>query len=187
MTRPKDSFFANAALHFCLGAVVSGALVSVFWSTAWSANQAQSIDEYKTLLNKTPLLMGQAAAETTKGLMQRMMTAHHRQDAAAEIAELAEDYAWIGVSEAGYQEMVTGRDVAAAATRNLYASEYMKDYLGVEANPIAIVGNIGVQLEHENFRNKDGSVKTTSSLVIYEVRQGKLLRLWAYMPTSDDH
>jgi hypothetical protein len=187
MSRGKKPFMASAALNFFLGATVGVALTSVFWSSAWSSNQAQSIDEYMRLLDATPLLMDRRSSETTRALMQRMMSAHHRQDAEAEISELAEGYAWIGVSEVGYQEMASGRDVAAAATRNLYISEYMKDYMGVEAKPIAIVGNIGVQLEHENFRAKDGSVKTTTSVTVYEVRQGKLLRLWAFTPTSADH
>lgn len=188
MTRATRSKFARAVLPFCLGAAVSAAIAIVALPRAWSASQLQSIDEYTALLNAAPLLMDGQDAAATKELMRRMMTAHHRRDVEGEIAELAEDgYAWIKVSEIGYQELASGRDVAAAANRNFYASDHAKNYLGATAQPIAIVGNFGVQLEHENFREPDGQVKTTSAMTVYEVRQGKLQRLWAFTPTSADH
>ena len=151
------------------------------------AAETREAQVYIRLLDKTPSLFAPKEAEDTKTLMARMMTAHHNQDSDAEIAELADNYAWIAVSEAGYQERASGKQIAAEMTRNLYASDYMKDYMGAKVQPIAIVGNIGVQLEHENFRDKTGQVKTTTALSVYEVRQGKLLRLWAFLPTSADH
>lgn len=172
---------------FFLGVIIGGATIAALVPIAQSANQVQSLKDYTQLLDKTPLLFAPEEAAVTKALMARMMAAHHRQGSEAEIAELADSYAWVAVSEAGYQERASGKDIVAQMTRNLYASDYMKDYMGAKAQPIAIVGNIGVQLEHENFRDKTGNIKTTTALNIYEVRQGKLLRLWAFMPTAADH
>ena len=146
----------------------------------------QSFDEYKALLDDLPLLIDPRQARTTKGVMERTMLAHHNMDTDAAIAELDENYAWMRVFQGSAAAAVSGREVAREVTNNVYGGDYLHDYLGSDAQPIAIIGNLGVQLETENFKNEDGSLRTSTSVSIYEIKDGKLWRLWAFTPTEPD-
>lgn len=147
----------------------------------------QSFEEYKALLDKVPSLLDSPLAETTKGVMERSMRAHQNMDTDAAVAELSEDYAWMRVFEGSATAAVSGREVAREITYNVYeGSDYLHDYLGSDSRPIAIVGNLGIQLEIENFKNEDGSLRVSKSVSIYEIKDGKLWRLWAFVPAEPD-
>ena len=138
------------------------------------------------MLYEVPVLLDSELAQITRGVMDRSMTAHDNRDTDAAIAELAEGYAWMHVFEEGYQEVVSGLETVEKVTRDLYEGDALKDYLGANSQPIAIVGNLGVQLDLDIFENEDGSQNVTKTLSIYEVRDGKLLRMWAFFPTDPD-
>jgi len=144
----------------------------------------QSLDQYNALLDKVPVLTDTSQAQVTKGVMKRSMLAHHNRDTDAAVAELAEDYAWMRVFEGGAVAAVSGREVAREITNNVYGGDYLHDYLGSDSQPIAIVGNLGIQLETENFENEDGSLRVSTSVSIYEIKDGKLWRLWAFIPSE---
>jgi hypothetical protein len=173
---------------FSGGVMVAAVVLLVASNLASSSNIAQSYDEYAALLDKVPTLLDPGQAEETKAIMRRTMLAHHRRDTDAAIAELGEDYSWNRIVEAGAVTLTKGRETAEAVTRNLYEkSDYLeKYYLGSESTPLAVVGNLGVQLEIENYKNEDGSTRVTKSLVIYEMKHGKLWRLWGFVPIEDD-
>jgi hypothetical protein len=167
------------------GGAITGAVVMLLASRfAASSNVVQSFDEYAALLDHVPMLLDPAQAEMTRGIMRRTMLAHHRRDTDAAIAELGEDYSWNRILESGAVTLSKGRDTAEKVTRSLYeGSDYLeKYYLGSDSTPLAIVGNLGVQLEIESYRNDDLTTRVTKSLVIYEVKDGKLWRVWGFVP-----
>jgi hypothetical protein len=67
-------------------------------------------------------------------------------------------------------------------TKNLYESDFFDQYLGLESIPLAVIGNLGVQYEVERFLQDDGSTHIMKTLAIYEIKDGKLWRLWAFPP-----
>lgn len=152
--------------------------------SAWSSGANQSLDDYAQLLMNAPVFVDAAEADSTRSLMSRMMDAHHRRDGVAEVAELHDDYSYVLVTDEAVTTLAESRDMARQMTENLYQSDYMKNYQGVVATPIAIVGNIGIQLEVERFAFDDGETTKTTTLSIYETKDGKLLRLWAFRPAT---
>ena len=172
--------------HLVVAAAIGAAIALSASSAVRSAYQAQSIDEFERLLDQVPVLLDPNAAQATRGVMKRSMVAHANRDANAAIAELGEGYAWIAVSEDGYQEMVSGRETAAEATRNLYQGDGLKNYLGATSTPIAIAGNFGIQVDYDNFQKADGSIEVKKTLSVFEVRGGKLLHLWSFWPGATE-
>ena len=176
----------NRSIHsicMCFAAILGAC---IFATSAWSQNQLQSYDEYKELLDEAPVFLDTQLAEAVKGVIDRSYVAHDKRDTDASLAELGEGYSWIKVSAEGPREMAKGLEITRELTRNLYESDFFDNYLGVDARPIAVIGNIGIQLEIEKFQNEDGSVKVMNTLAIYEIRDGKLWRLWAFAPTTSE-
>lgn len=171
----------NNAFHFIGGAAVS-AVLAVVVSTAMSKNDPQSFDQYQKLIDDAPVLLNEDLADATRSLMKRSMQAHHAQDAAALIADLGDDYSFYSVSEDGPVALAESKEIAAEMTVNLYQSDYMKNYAGVKSTPIAMVGNIGIQLDVEAFEFEDGSREEMTILSLFETQDGKLKRLWAFYP-----
>jgi hypothetical protein len=177
----------HSTYGFACGAATTAVFLLMASHLAKSSNAVQSYDEYAALLDRVPTHLDAHQAATTKAIMRRTMLAHHNRDTDAAIAELGEDYSWNRIVATGAVTLAKGRDTAEAVTRRLYeGSDYLeKHYLGSESTPLAVVGNLGVQLEIENYRNDDDSTRTTQSLVIYETKNGKLWRLWGFVPIEE--
>lgn len=173
------------AFHF-IGGVVVSAVLAVVVTTAMSKNDPQSFDQYQQLIDEVPVLLNADLADAAKSLMKRSMQAHHDQDAEALIADLGADYSFYSVSADGPAPLAESREIAAEMTINLYQSDYMKNYAGVKSTPIAIVGNIGIQLDVEAFEFEDGSREEMTILSLFETQDGKLKRLWAFYPDVGD-
>lgn len=170
--------------HLVLAAIMGSVMTLTVTSVAWSRYEAKSPEEYRKLLYEVPVFLDPELVEVTRGVMERSMVAHNNRDTDAAIAELAEGYSWMGVVDGGYQEMVSGRDTVEQVTRDLYEGSALDNYSGADSYPIAIVGNFGIQLDLDLYENEDGSQKITTSLNVFEVRDGKLLRLWAFFPSE---
>ncbi|MEQ8509102.1 MAG: hypothetical protein RIB43_08865 [Rhodospirillaceae bacterium] len=170
--------------YFVGGMILSAALM--LSSTVWTKNTPQSFAEFERLVDAAPVLLNPALAEETRALMKRTMLAHHQQDTAALIADLHEDYTFYSVSEDGPMALAESREIAAEMTANLYQSDYMKNYIGVKSQPIAIVGNIGIQLDVEGFAFDDGTTEMHTLLTVLELKDGKILRNWAFNPETGE-
>ncbi|MEQ8734273.1 MAG: hypothetical protein RIC29_05065 [Rhodospirillaceae bacterium] len=168
--------------YFAGGMIVSATLM--LSSTVWTKNTPQSFEEFEQLVDAAPVLLDPALAEETRALMKRSMLAHHQQNTAALIADLHEDYSFYSVSEAGPVALAESRAIAEEMTANLYQSDYMKNYTGVKSQPIAIVGNIGIQLDVEGFAFEDGTTEMHTLLTVLELKDGKILRNWAFNPET---
>jgi len=172
--------------HFIGGAVTGSIIVLVFGASAWTMSETQSYEDYEKRFSKVTVLLDPKLAKDTMGVMKRVMFAHKRRDARAEVAELGENYTFTQVYEDGPVELASGREIAEQMSVNLYESDYMKNYRGVVAQPIAIVGNIGIQLDVETFEFEDGTQKVTKILTLLETRDGKLWRNWAFYPLGGE-
>jgi hypothetical protein len=172
--------------HFVGGIVVSASVALALTTGAWTQNEPQSLEEYERRIEQAPVLLDRDLAEATKSYMKGSMRAHHEQDVAALIAGLGEPYSFTRIYEEGPVELASSREMAEAASVSLYESDYMKHYQGVEAHPIAIVGNLGIQLEIETFEFEDGSKDVSTILSVYEMKDGKLWRNWAFSPQVMD-
>ena len=174
--KPLPSFLAGAAAALA----ISGLLAST------EDNPAQSFAAYQELLEATPVLLDEGQAEDTKGVITRSLAAFLARDAEGSVAELSEDYSWNKITPDGAVRMVTGVEPTLEITRNLYESNFFESYLGVHSTPLGIIGNLGVQYEVEEWINDDGSKRVLRTLAIYEIKQGKLWRLWAFQPFLGD-
>ena len=180
--------FLNGSARLTLAAVVMASIAACSEGPDQTelTYPIQSFEDYKALLDKAPSLLDSPIAATTKGVMERSMRAHHAMDTDAAVAELSEDYAWMHVFQGTATTAVSGREIAREITYNVYeGSDYLHDYLGSDSRPIAIVGNLGIQLEIENFKNEDGSLRASKSVSIYEIKDGKLWRIWAFVPAEN--
>jgi hypothetical protein len=172
--------------HFITGAMTGAVVLLFLTGGAWPQKHAESIDDYKRRLDGAPVYLDENLGQDTRALMWRMMQAHHRRDAVAEVAELGKNYSYTRIYESGPAQLASGKAVAEAISTNLYESDYMKDYKGVEAYPIAIVGNIGIQLDIERYEFADGSTRVNNILSVFEVKDGKLWRNWGFSPLTDE-
>ena len=166
--------------YFAGGMILSAALM--LSSSVWTKNEPQSFEEFERLVEAAPVMLDTALVDETRALMKRSMLAHHQQDTAALVADLHEDYTFYSVSEDGPMALAESRDIAEEMTANLYQSDYMKNYMGVKSQPIAIVGNIGIQLDVEGFAFDDGTTEMHTILTLLELKDGKILRNWAFNP-----
>ncbi len=168
---------------------LAGALAALFISGLFAntdGNPAQSFSAYQELLRSTPVLLDEGQAEDTKNVITRSLAAFLARDAKASVAELSEDYSWNKITPDGVVKMVTGVEPTYEITKNLYEGDFFESYLGVHSTPLGIIGNLGVQYEVEEWLHDDGSKQVLRTLAIYEIKQGKLWRLWAFQPFLGD-
>lgn len=181
----KPGFLAAGTVGIAIGLILASAFSLGNTNSRSVTYPIQSYSAYKVLVDKTPILLDAELAGVTKGVMERSMFAHINRDADGAIAELGDNYSWMRVFEGGATAAVSGRELAGAITKNLYSGDIeQQNYLGSNSRPLAIVGNLGIQLEMENYRREDGSIAITNIVSILEVRDGKIWRLWAFQPTD---
>lgn len=174
----------NNMAYFIGGAVLSAAVA--FSSGAWTQNNPMSVQDYESRLDQAPVYLSAALSDQTKAFMKRSMRAHLSQNVDALIADLGEEYSFTRIYEEGAVELAESREMAEEMSISLYESDYMKNYRGVESYPIAIVGNLGIQFDIETFTFEDGSKDVSKILTVYEMKDGKLWRNWAFTPVSED-
>ncbi len=109
-------------------------------------SQGQSYDDYKNLLDNTPVLLDEGQAQATKEVMARSLLAFLNRDTDASVAELSEDYSWNKVSVKGAVTRASGLDVTYERTKTLYEGDFFDRYLGLVSAPIAVIGNLGVPI-----------------------------------------
>lgn len=165
-------------LAFFLGAITTTGIGACIPSDA--SSQGQSYEAYQALLEEAPILLDTGQAQVTKAVMSRSVLAFLERDAQASVDELADDYSWNKVGIDGATKMASGREVTYQMTKNLYESDFFDAYLGLESIPLGVIGNLGIQYEVEQFLLQDGSKHVMKTLAIYEMKGGKLWRLWAF-------
>jgi hypothetical protein len=171
------------------GLVLLGTILALGTITLFSddlRSQGQSYDDYEKLLKSVPVLLDDGQAQTTKDVMARSLLAFLERDTDASIAELSDDYSWNKISAKGAVTRASGLEVTYERTKSLYESDFFDNYLGLDSVPIAVIGNLGVQYEVEQFLKEDGSKEILKTLAIYEIKNGKLWRLWAFPPFLGD-
>lgn len=173
-------------VHFLSGAIIASIVATIATTSALTQNTAQTFEEYARRVELAPVLLDGGLALEAKGVMTRMMLAHKQRDGIAEVAELGDNYSFTQIHEEGPVVLAEGREIAEEMSVNLYESEYMKSYRGVVAHPIAVVGNIGIVLDIETYEFADGTNEVNKILSIYETRDGKLWRNWAFYPITRD-
>ena len=183
MTTQRMSIFRMAGL--VAGGAVLGFLAQIPVSRSAAAKQAewQTAQEYQRLVDAAWTAQDDATTRITKAMLVRTWLAHANRDAEAAVDQLADDYAWYRISDEGPRNVVSGKEKVMAATTALYASGALDDYLGFRAIPLAVVGNLAVQLEAEAYASADGR-KDVQMLTIYEMKEGKHRRLWSFIPET---
>jgi len=170
---------------FTLGAITAAGVMASLPDKA--RLPGQSYAAYKALLDDIPVLLDKGDAEATRGVIERSFLAHMARDADASIAELATtDYSWNKVGAEGAIKMASGLDKTRELAKEMYEGSFFDNYLGLELTPIAIIDNLGIQYEVEQFRNEDGSVYVLRNLVVYEIKDDKLWRLWSFSPSVSE-
>jgi hypothetical protein len=166
---------------FMLGAITAAGVMASLPDKA--RLPGQSYATYKALLDDMPVLLDKGDAQATKGVIERAFLAHMARDTDASIAELSTDYSWNKVGAEGAVKMANGLDKTYQLAKQMYEGPFFDNYLGLESTPIAVIDNLGIQYEVEQFRNEDDSVYVLRNLVIYEIKDDKLWRLWSFSPS----
>ena len=105
-----------------------------------------------------------------------------KRDVAASGAALTEDFSWYTVKEDGPKEMVRGREATMARLKMFFESP-MWTTNDSEVHRLGMVGNTLVQVEIDTL-NMNGKPVRQTSLHIYEFRDGKRWREFAFYPTD---
>jgi len=105
-----------------------------------------------------------------------------RRDVAASGDSLAEDFSWYTVKDDGPKEMVRGRAATVERLKQFFASP-MWTTSDSEVHRLGMVGNTLVQVEIDTL-NLEGKPVRQTSLHIYEFRDGKRWREFAFYPTD---
>ncbi len=144
--------------------------------------------------------IGTSLAEQTQsytwGEQYRSIPAHYRRviedseqaflarDAEASAASLAEDFSWYRVTDEGPQPMVRGRAATLERLRQFFASPMWESGTNSEVHRLGMVGNTLVQVEIDTLNLGNGPVRQTS-LHVYEFRDGKRWREFAFYPAAE--
>ena len=105
-----------------------------------------------------------------------------KRDVDAAGASLAEDFSWYRVTDKGPEEMVHGRTATMERLRQFFTSP-MWTANDSEVHRLGMVGNTLVQVEIDSL-NLNGKPVRQTSLHIYEFKDGKRLREFAFYPTD---
>lgn len=167
-------------LVFMLGAIAALGVMAAVPQKARLPGQSDA--EFKALLDAMPVLLDEGHAQATKGVIERSFLAHMARDTDASMAELSSDYSWNKIGAAGAVRMSAGLEKTYELAREMYEGDFFDNYLGLNATPVAVIGNLGIQYEVEQFLNEDDSIFTLRTLAIYEIQDGKLWRLWSFSP-----
>jgi len=105
-----------------------------------------------------------------------------KRDVEASGAALTEDFSWYTVKEDGPKEMVRGREATMARLKMFFESP-MWTTSDSEVHRLGMVGNTLVQVEIDTL-NMNGKPVRQTSLHIYEFKDGKRWREFAFYPTD---
>jgi hypothetical protein len=106
----------------------------------------------------------------------RQTEAFNRKDADALGALLTDDYSWYRVGPAGPELASQGRAETVERMRGFFAA---MPYASSRVEGVMAVGNLIVAIEKDSFIHDGRSVEKTT-LGVYEYREGKLARAWAF-------
>jgi ketosteroid isomerase-like protein len=107
-------------------------------------------------------------------------TAFMNKDAKTAAESISEDFEWWIVGPDGPKQAVKGRET----TMKLMAQFFDKASFDSKVYRLGLVGNILVQVEVDKV-TRDGAPVETTSLELYEFRDGKRFREWRFQPTRD--
>ena len=105
-----------------------------------------------------------------------------RRDVEASGASLADDFSWYTVKDEGPKEMVRGREATTQKLKAFFATP-MWTTSDSEVHRLGMVGNTLVQVEVDTLQMNGKPVRQTS-LHVYEFRDGKRWREFAFYPTD---
>jgi len=113
---------------------------------------------------------------SNREILRRQAEAFNRKDADALGELLADDYSWYLVGEEGPTKATEGRDQTVERMRGFFAS---MPYSESRIAETLEVGPLIVAVEKDTFVENGRAVERTT-LGVYEYRDGKLRRAWAF-------
>lgn len=162
--RTSRSSLRSALAGFVAGALAVAALTGIAGETyTWG-------EQYRTI----PAHYQKMIDDSEAAFMKR--------DVEASGAALAEDFSWYTVKDDGPKEMVRGRAATMERLRMFFASPVWTTS-DSEVHRLGMVGNTLVQVEIDTL-NMEGKPVRQTSLHIYEFRDGKRWREFAFYPTD---
>ena len=162
--RPAPWSLRSGLAGFVAGALLIPALTSVAEQTyTWG-------EQYRTIPARYQKMIDDSELAFTK------------RDVAASGAAMTEDFSWYTVKEDGPKEMVRGREATMARLRIFFESP-MWTTNDSEVHRLGMVGNTLVQVEIDTLQMNGKPLRQTS-LHVYEFRDGKRWREFAFYPTD---
>ncbi len=154
----------SALFGFAAGALLVPALTSMAKQTyTWG-------EQYRTIPARYQKMIDDSELAFTK------------RDVEASGAAMTEDFSWYTVKDDGPKEMVRGREATMARLKTFFASP-MWTTNDSEVHRLGMIGNTLVQVEIDSLQ-MNGRPKRQTSLHVYEFRDGKRWREFAFYPTE---
>jgi hypothetical protein len=110
-------------------------------------------------------------------IVRRQRDAFSAKDLDGLMADLADEYRFFRITPEG---AVCEAGSKAEARARLAQFFKMAPYLGSRVDRTMVVGNYIVAEEQDTFRMPDGGDKTTTTLGVYEFRDGKMVRAFSF-------
>ena len=162
--RPARWSLRSGLTGFVAGALLLPALTSVAEQTYTWGEQYRSIPaRYQKMIDDSEL-------------------AFTKRDVAGSGAAMTEDFSWYTVKEDGPKEMVRGREATMARLKMFFDSP-MWTTNDSEVHRLGMIGNTLVQVEIDSLQMNGKPVRQTS-LHVYEFKDGKRWREFAFYPTD---
>jgi len=159
--------------HWSLRSALAGFIAGALATTALAGIAGQKYtwgEQYRTI----PARYQEMIDDSERAFMQR--------DVEASGAALTEDFSWYTVKEEGPKEMVRGRAATMERLKMFFASP-MWTTSDSEVHRLGMIGNTLVQVEIDTL-NTNGKPVRQTSLHVYEFRDGKRWREFAFYPTD---
>lgn len=154
----------SALFGFAAGALLVPALTSMAKQTyTWG-------EQYRTIPARYQKMIDDSELAFTK------------RDVEGSGAAMTEDFSWYTVKDDGPKEMVRGREATMARLKTFFASP-MWTTNDSEVHRLGMIGNTLVQVEIDSLQ-MNGRPKRQTSLHVYEFRDGKRWREFAFYPTE---
>lgn len=117
-----------------------------------------------------------------EAVVQRQREAFTRKDVTAMTADLTDDYAWFRIIDDG--SAVKSASGKAEVAERMSAFFKAVPYAGSAVDRTMVVGNYIVAEEKDSFDTPQGR-KTQITLGVYEFKDGKISKAWAFPVKSE--
>ena len=156
--------------QFSIHPAIAGLCVLLLFATGWAFGSTDQDAEF----------FAQSGSRYAE-IIQRSERAFMQRDTEGAIQDMAEDYVLYDIKDDGPVERLRGKETVRKILPMILTSD---KWLGSDVDRLALLDNTLVQVEHDRYKEEDGSERVVSTLVVFEHRDGKRWREWRFIPAD---